>query len=200
MTIHWRFASLLLVLFSVTGCVATITPYPAEWPPLKTAGPSPCPDLTGTYPDESVPPQRQPACSLGGRGNFCESLSQKLVGLYRTGWTAKTIHPKLRLEGPSDDMLQLAFIDDNGRESRKVLHAAAGEFSCQEGAVIITTPGEAMAGGGAIGMNTGSRREFRRSSDGALVMRESSIIAGIVFLVIPVLDRPMSWWKWLPVK
>ncbi|MTD34122.1 hypothetical protein [Paludibacterium denitrificans] len=37
-------------------------------------------------------------------------------------------------------MLQLAFIDDNGRESHKVLHAAAGEFSCQEGAVIIRTP------------------------------------------------------------
>jgi len=171
--------------------------YPQSWSPLSEPEKVSCPSIAGKYKAASVPnPEyKKTSCEPAvGRGWFCHSLPEDLLGLKakikNESWVEIKEHIGLDLE------ITLGENDTIGQKT--VLKSEKDQFECTEDGVVVKVGPEFMVGAGAVGANLGYKYAFRKALDGSLIAKETTSGGGLILFVIPIAGSSVQWWKWQP--
>ncbi len=179
-------ASARVVVLAATASGCATTPYPANWAAVDTPGEAhECKDIVGAF--SQLGHESQQGLIGKAQDHAARLASMLFPALPPTPVTHVSL--KLSATRPSIE----AWVDE---ELLVRAELRADELRCEAGAWRLE--GTWTAGGGGPGLAipavgaTRSVREFRLASDGALIVKESERIAGIVALV-PLYASMQSW-------
>jgi hypothetical protein len=181
----------------LAGCIGSKMVYPEDWAPLTITGRSTCHNITGKYRAISEPlSYYNRPCTNVGEGWYCRSLPESLIGMKKL----VTEDTWVEIKGINGTELRIIVGTKGAIQDKITLGAAANQFECGEDGVVVKIESKFMAGDGAIGINTGFEKSFRKATDGSLVMKETTSGGGVIFLVMPVAGSSTQWWKWEPLE
>ncbi|MGQ0545793.1 MAG: hypothetical protein ACT4P3_10740 [Betaproteobacteria bacterium] len=113
----------LCIPIGIQACAIGNPEYPANWDPLVPPAVADCRRFEGWYADRGQT-----------RDGFSQrSLTRELFG-YREEWRAAT---RVRLEFPAEDVLQVTVWAGESKVSTRNLHAAVGDFRCENGRLTV---------------------------------------------------------------
>jgi hypothetical protein len=188
-----RITLVVAVGLSLTGCVGSKMVYPEDWAPLIITERDACQNITGKYRAISEPlSYYNRPCTNIGKGWYCRSLPAELLGIS----DPITEDTWVEIKGSNETELRIIVGTKNTIQDKITLRAATKQFECSEDGVVLKIEPEFMTGDGAMGINTGFVKSFRKATDGSLVMKEITSGGGLIFLVIPVAGNSTQWWKW----
>jgi len=177
----------------LTGCVGSKMVYPEDWAPLTITDRDACQNITGKYRAISEPlSYYNRSCTNIGKGWYCRSLPEDLIGIRKP----ITDDTWVEIKGSDGTELRIIVGTKDTIQDKITLRAAAKQFECGEDGVVVKIEPEFMTGDGAIGINAGFKKSFRKATDGSLIMKETTSGGGLIFLVIPVAGSSTQWWKW----
>ena len=162
-------------LMMVTACSSTqVAPYPARWPPLSTLSMLDCATVTGRYSDNGE--------------NAEPSLARFTLILFgfQSPWPDAT-EVSLQVD---EDTIHVTIFGAQNVLLAKSFTAAAGDYTCDAGVVVLHTRTKAV-GEGVSGDQTATLRLLPQQ-DGYLVVHAAAIIGGWQ-MVIPATWSTDSW-------
>jgi hypothetical protein len=173
-----RLALALCIPIGIQACAIGNPQYPTSWDPLVPAAAADCRGLQGSYSDRG-----QTRDGLSTR-----SLTRELFG-YREEWRTAT---HVRLEFLSDDVLQASVWAGETRVSARNLHAAAGDFTCDNGR--LTLRDKRWVAEDLVAGHENVTVELYAQGD-QLVAQVKEFTFAVAFLIVPFVADATHWYR-----
>lgn len=159
--------------------------YPAEWPVVSTE--SGCPDITGDFANRG----NYSYSPLGGSHFLAFQLDIPLTN------HQFSVVEHVRIQWIKDGEFLVEALSSSNSIAQKQLSLAAGDFSCDTGALVFPSKSETNADG--FGVAAENRvLLLRRASDGSIIGEERSSVAALAMYVVPMGGVQTFWYRWLP--
>jgi len=170
---------LLLSLLFLASCVSNPA-YPPEWPDFSGDRYEDCPKISGMYSDEVY--EALAPYAEDPRHPPHSNLSRGLP----LGYMDKTrilVKPKVKIVQSPGGELEFSLLDDETVVIKKTYSKQAGDFYCNGTELKFWSWG----GLGTVGLGLGwGETTFRKAVDGSLVVKSQGRVAGLIFLVFPI--------------
>lgn len=167
--------------FSLTGCFASSSDYPATWSPAVTAADG-CHAAEGTYADGGKTVAEEGAESWA-------SISLVLFG------EQYSVADRVTLTLEPGPVLRARAFEGTAQTRELVFSAVDGKLECSaDGAAIRLYSGKTRGKGNPVAGYEHKSLLLRKAADGALIVRSEGTTVGLVFLLIPV---GVDWSNWM---
>jgi hypothetical protein len=162
----------------IQGCAIGNPQYPANWDPLLPSASAGCEHFEGTYADRGQTRDRLSA----------RSLTRELFG-YRGDWKRAT---RVQLSFPSDGVLAVKVWGDDAELANRNLHAASGDFSCEDGRLIVRD--KRWVAEDLVAGHEKTTIELH-DAEGYLVAQVNELTLAVVFIVVPLVADATHWYR-----
>jgi hypothetical protein len=168
----------MLMAMCLTGCTVVDHQYPAAWDALPPAAAGSCARFAGSYADrgESSGTQTEP------------SLARGLFGTH-SAWKQVT---RVDLSLPEEGVVTVTAWDGDEPLIEHKFTAAAGDFSCEEGRLVLRSKRWVVED-----IVAGRQRITIEFSDAApqLVAHVKESTYGTIFAVVPIAGTASRWYR-----
>lgn len=166
------------MVMCLAGCAVTEQDYPAAWDPLPAAA-GDCAYFAGNYADrgESSGTSAQPSLTYG------------LFG-HHSAWQKAS---RVQFSFPRDGVLEIsAWHGDDKPLLTRALTAAAGEFRCQDGRLVVRS--RRWVAEDIVAGRQDMTIEFSRTGS-QLVAHVKEKTYGTIFAVVPIAGTAAHWYR-----
>ncbi|MBP9034228.1 MAG: hypothetical protein KBG29_10065 [Pseudomonadales bacterium] len=188
-----RALQLLLLGTIAPGCVFQ-EHYPSQWGELAPVR-GDCADIRGVYSDWGHPDPNEVEEGMGG-SRVSAFLSRQLIA----NW--KEIGPPTHVEisQADDDTLTATAWEHNKKLAETTYRRSEGEFTCKSGFIALIGEYSCVMAEGVMACDK-PEGHFRKSNDGALILKANSRGFGTVYIV-PVIVSEWHWYRFerMPVE
>jgi len=183
--------AVLFIVISLFGCASIETP-PEHWPAPTTAQSNGCPDVSGSYNNHGSGIDEKHS---GG------ALTTHIFPQAAKNWTKSDVEARERFSkashvifsGPNKDGLVLeAWLDKELLGRVKLQQNIDGGFRCDGGALLLSLPVYASAGGGMF-FDTFRETAIMPTTDGSILVKYRGTGIGLGFYLIPLTMKFESW-------
>lgn len=161
--------------------------YPVEWGGLSAAEGDSCPSVAGVYQNAG-----ERAVPKGGSPQYSPPY---LSSYFFADTAAEARENRVRITGEADVALRIELLDEQASVEPRLL-LRQEHYRCEDGWLLLET--SRWMAEQASGFESMAYR-FRKTDDGAMVVRVSASAVGVVF-VVPVAGSSTEWHRFLPAR